>query len=137
MQRGVFWANSWKLGKPSMLLVMSRCCISSIVHCAINVRDETLSSCMTTLTSHWKQLQRWDGKFFHTPPIALIWHPLTTIFYRFVKISCVDNVLRQGRQFRKQCVSVFGRLEWNFQTLRMLEEMCTKLRLCGKIKKGP
>jgi hypothetical protein len=44
-------------------------------------------------------LQRWGGKFFHTPPIALI---------------CVDNVLRQGRQFRKQCVSVFGWLERNF-----------------------
>ena len=43
-----------------------------------NVRDETSSSsCMTTLAptplaSHWKQLQRWGGKFFHTPPIALI-----------------------------------------------------------------
>ena len=27
-----------------------------------------------------EELQRWGGKFFHTPPIALIWHPLTTIF---------------------------------------------------------
>jgi hypothetical protein len=26
----------------------------------------------------------------------------------------VDNVFRQGRQFRKQCVSVFGWLEQNF-----------------------
>ena len=55
------------------------------LHCAINVRDETSSSCMTTLAhmplaSHRKQLQRWGGKFFHTPPIALIWHPPTTIF---------------------------------------------------------
>ena len=54
-------------------------------HCAINVRDETSSSCMTTLApmplaSHRKQLQRWGGNFFHTPPIALIWHPPTTIF---------------------------------------------------------
>jgi hypothetical protein len=32
--------------------------------------------------SHWKQLQRWGGKFFHAPPIALIWHPLTTIFVK-------------------------------------------------------
>jgi hypothetical protein len=26
----------------------------------------------------------------------------------------MDNVLTQGRQFRKQCVSVFGYLERNF-----------------------
>jgi hypothetical protein len=26
----------------------------------------------------------------------------------------MDNVLRQGRQFRKQCVSVFGWLQQNF-----------------------
>jgi len=32
------------------------------------------------LASHRKQLQRWGGKFFHTSPIALIWHPPTTIF---------------------------------------------------------
>ena len=56
-----------------------------VVHCTINVGDETSSSCVTTLAptplaSHRKQLQRWGGKFFHTPPIALIWHPLTTIF---------------------------------------------------------
>lgn len=47
--------------------------------------DETSTSCMTTLAptplaSHRKQLQRLGGKFFHTPPIALIWHPPTTIF---------------------------------------------------------
>ena len=58
----------------------------SVVHCTINVRDETSLSCMTTLTptpiaSHRKQLQRWGGKFFHTPPIALIWHHL----FGFVK----------------------------------------------------
>ena len=71
--------------KPSPLLVMSRHCTSSNVHCAINVWDETSSSCMTTLAptplaSHRKQLQRWGGKLFHTPPIALLWHPPTTIF---------------------------------------------------------
>ena len=33
----------------------------------------------TPLASHRKQLQRWGGNFFHTP-IALIWHPPTTIF---------------------------------------------------------
>jgi hypothetical protein len=30
------------------------------------------------------------------------------------KMSLGAVVLRQGRQFRKQCVSVFGWLEWNF-----------------------
>ncbi|PNF19097.1 hypothetical protein B7P43_G10549 [Cryptotermes secundus] len=54
---GLFWLNSWNLGKPSMLLVMSRCCTSSVVHCLINVRDKTSSSCMiklvpTPLASH-------------------------------------------------------------------------------------
>ena len=34
----------------------------------------------TPLASHWKQWQRWGGNFFHTPPIALIWHHPTTIF---------------------------------------------------------
>ena len=63
------------------------------------------------VASHRKQLQRWGGKFFHTPPIALIWHPPTTIFSDLWRISCVDNVMRQRRQFRKQCVSVFGWLE--------------------------
>ena len=38
--RGVdFGLNSWNLGKPSLLLVMSRHCTSSVMHCAINVRD--------------------------------------------------------------------------------------------------
>ena len=67
----------------------------------------------TPLASHRKQLQRWGGKFFHTPPIALIWHPPTTIFSDLWRISCAD-VMRQWRQFRKQCVSVFGWLEQNF-----------------------
>jgi len=40
-----------------------------------------------------------------------IWHRSTTIFSDFWRISCVDNVMRQRRQFRKQCVSVFGWLE--------------------------
>ena len=35
----------------------------------------------------------------------------TTIFSDLWMISCVDNVMRQRRQFRKQCVSVFGWLE--------------------------
>ncbi|PNF26533.1 hypothetical protein B7P43_G13975 [Cryptotermes secundus] len=48
-----FWPNSWNLGKVSMLLVF-RCCTSSVVHCAVNIQDET-SSC-TPLTSHRKQL---------------------------------------------------------------------------------
>ena len=118
MQRGWFWLNSWNLGKPLLLLVMSRHCTSSVVHCAINVRDDTSSSCMTTLTptllaSHWKQLQRWGGKFFHIPPIALIWHPPTTIFSDLWRI-CADNVMRQQRKFRKQCISVFWWLERNF-----------------------
>jgi hypothetical protein len=26
----------------------------------------------------------------------------------------MDNIFRQGRQFRKQCISVFGRLERKF-----------------------
>jgi hypothetical protein len=73
MQTGVFWPNSWNLGKPSMLLVMSRYCTSSVVHCAVNVRDETSSSCMTTLAptplaSQWEQLQSWGGNFFQAPP---------------------------------------------------------------------
>jgi len=119
MQRGWFWPNSWNLGKPSLLLVMSRLCTSFVVRCAINVRDETLSSCMTTLAptllaSYQKQLQRWGVKFFHTPPIALIWHPPTTIFSDLWRISCADSVMRQRRQFGKQCVSVFGWLERNF-----------------------
>ena len=49
MQRDRFWPNSWNLGKQSLLLVMYRHCTSSVVHCAINVRDETSKSCMTTL----------------------------------------------------------------------------------------
>ena len=115
-ERGWFWLNSWNVGKSSLLLIMSRHCTSSIVHCAINVHDETSSSCMTMLAptplaSHRKQWQRWSGKFFHTPPIALIWHPPTTIFSDLWRISCVDNVMWQRRQFRKQCVSVFGWLE--------------------------
>ena len=65
----------------------------------------------TLLASHRTQLQRLGGKFFHTPPIALIWHPPITIFPDLWSISCVDNVMRQRRQFRKQCVSVFGWLE--------------------------
>ena len=82
---GLILAKFWNLGKPLLLLVMSRHCTSSVMHCVINVQDETSSSCMTTLTptplaSHQKQLQRWGGKFFHTPPIALIWHLPTTIF---------------------------------------------------------
>ena len=82
---GLILAEFLNLGKPSLLLVMSRHCTSSVVHCAINVRDENSSSCMTTLAptplaSHRKQFQRWGGKFFHTPPTALIWHPPTTIF---------------------------------------------------------
>jgi len=106
-------------GRPSLLLVMSRHCKSSVVHCGINVRDKTSSSCMTTLAptllaSHRKHLQRLGGKFFHTPPIALIWHPPTSIFSDLWRISCVDNVTRQWRQFRKQFVSVFGWLERNF-----------------------
>jgi len=72
-------------GKPSLLLVMSRHCTSSVVHCAVKFRKETPSSCMTTLApmplaSHRKQMQSCGGKFFHTPPTALIRHPRTTIF---------------------------------------------------------
>jgi len=116
---GLILAEFLNLGKTSLLLVMSRHCTSSVMHCVINVRDETSLSCMTTLAptplaSHRKQLQRWDGKFFHTPPIALIWHPPTTIFLDLFRISCVDDVMRQRRQFRKQYVCVFGWLEWNF-----------------------
>jgi len=101
----------------NLLLVMSRHCTSSVVHCATNVQDKT-SSCMTTLAptplaSNRKQLQRWGGKFFHTPPIALTWHP-PTIFSDLWRISCAHNVMRQRTQFRKQHVSVFGWLEWNF-----------------------
>ena len=81
MQRGWFWPNSWNLGKPSLLLVMSRHCTSSVMHCAINVRDEPSSSCMTTLASHRKQLQRWGGKFFHTPDVA----PSDYHLFEFVK----------------------------------------------------
>ena len=53
---GWFWPNSWNVGKPSLLLVMPRHCKSSVVHCAINVRDETSSSCMTTLAPHAARL---------------------------------------------------------------------------------
>jgi len=69
---GFIWPNSWNLGKPPLLLVMSRHCTSSVMHCVINVWNETSSSCITTLAptplaSHRKQLQRWGGKFHHTP----------------------------------------------------------------------
>jgi len=40
--------------------------------------------------------------------------PPITIFSDLCRISCGDNVMRQRRQFRKQCVSVFGWLELNF-----------------------
>jgi len=40
MQRGWFWLNSWDVGKPSLLLVMSRHCTRSVVRRAVNVRDE-------------------------------------------------------------------------------------------------
>jgi len=115
MQGVWFWPNSWNLGKRSLLLIMSRHCTSSVVHCAINVRDETLSFCMTTLTptplaSHRKQLQRWGGKFFYTPPIALIWHSLTTIFLDLWRISC------------------FGR----YETMEAIQKaVCQCLRMAG------
>jgi hypothetical protein len=82
----VFWHYSGQIpetwGKPSVLLIMPRRCTSSALQCTINIWDETSSSCMTVLAptplaSHRKQLQRWSGKFFHTP-IALIWQ--TAIF---------------------------------------------------------
>ena len=59
MMRQVLTANSRLLG-------MYRRCKSSVMQCTIIVQDETSSSCMMPLTSHWKQLQRWGGKFFHT-----------------------------------------------------------------------
>ena len=68
----------------------------------------------TPLVSYRKQLQRYGGKFFHAPPIALIWHPTTTICSDLWRISFADNVLIQRRQFRKQCVNAFGWLERNF-----------------------
>ncbi|PNF43968.1 hypothetical protein B7P43_G00913 [Cryptotermes secundus] len=71
----VFWdaegfilAKFLEPGKPSMLLVMSRRCTSSVVHCAINVLDET-SSCMTTpaptpLASHGSNCKDGVGSSF-------------------------------------------------------------------------
>ena len=82
---GLILAEFLERGQTTLLLVMSRHCTSSVVHCAINVRDETSSPCMTTLAptpfaSYRKQLQRCGGKFFHTPPTDLIWQPPTPSF---------------------------------------------------------
>ena len=50
--RGVDFCRIPGTGKPSLLLVMSRHCTSSVMHCAINVQDETSSPCMTMLAPH-------------------------------------------------------------------------------------
>jgi hypothetical protein len=99
-----------------MLIIMSRCYTSSVVHSVINIQDETLSSCITTLAptlcdSHWKQLQRRGGTFFHTPPIALA--PSDYHIFGFVKDQLHGKHFETGEAISKQCVSVFGWPERN------------------------
>src|SRR5215469_18519396 len=69
---------------------MSRHCTSSVVHCAINVRDETSSSCMTTLAptplaSHRKQLQRWGWEVLPHPSFSPDLAPPDYHLFGFVK----------------------------------------------------
>ena len=146
MQRGWFWLNSWNMGKPSLLLVMSRHCTSSVVHCALNVQDETSSSCMTTLAPTPLASHRKHSKDGVGSSSTLLLHPwsgtLRLPSFRICEGSAAWTTLwdNGGNSESSASVSSDG---WkgvlpqgNFQTSRTLGEMCTKKWwLCGKIKK--
>jgi len=116
MQRGASWLNFWNLGKPQMLLIMSRQYSSFVVHCTINVPEER-SSCsmiklgLTLLVWPWKILRTWGGKFSLTLHTVLIWHPPITISLVLWRIKCEANITRRTRNSRQLCVNVFGQLE--------------------------
>ena len=116
MQRGESWLNFWNLGKPYMLLVMSRHYSSFVVHCAINVPEERSSRSTITLSPTlfvWprKKLRTWGGKFSLALSTVLVWHPPFAISLVLWRIRCEANITRRTRHSRQLCVNVFGQLE--------------------------
>ena len=94
------------------------------------------AACLTS-----EAIAKMGWEVLYTPPIALIWHPPTTIFSYLWRISLWTTLWDNGGNSESSAsLSSDG---WNgvlpqgkFQTSRSLEEMCTKkCRLCGKIKK--
>ena len=131
MQRGWFWANSWNLGKPSLLLVMSRHCTSSVVHCAINV-----------WTKHhhpaWQRSPHIGSNC--KDRVGSSSTPLRLPSFQICEGSAAQTMLWDNGGNSESSASVTsdgwnGILQkGNFQTSRTLGEMCTKKwRLCGKI----
>jgi len=146
MQRGASWLNFWNLGKPWMLLVMSRHYSSFIVHCAINVPQErstcsTITLSLTLLIWPWKKLRTWGGKFSLTLRTVLIWHPLISISLVLWRIRCKANIMRRMRHSRQLCINVFRQLEWSSTTREYSnfqnggKNVTEKWGLCRKISR--
>ena len=69
------------------------------------------------------------GKLFHILLTVPTWHPPTTIFSVLLRNRCETNTTRRWRILGKQCINVYGQLEWvlsqeHFQTCRTMGKMC-------------